>query len=531
MKGEDELARQRAMLERAAKGPGRGPRPVIIVKPGERHLAADEGLEALAAVGTKFYRRFTELVHVVRVEGKDAHGERVFTPGVTPIDLPILQRALAYAAVWQKPKGKNFVMIDPPEPVAKQILSMIEEWPFPVLRGVIATQTLRPDGSVLSEPGYDDKTGLFLVDPPPMPPLPEYPEWQDAKDALNILKNLLAEFDFADDEDLSQSAAISMLMTIVLRGMMGVAPLHAITKPEAGTGGSYLSDLAAMIATGTRCPVLTPSEDPEETEKRLVAAALAGQPIIALDNVSATLEGDFLCQLVERPRPQVRRLGTSQLFTLDNTWTTFANGNQLQIAGDMMRRCIGIGLDANRENPEEREFKRDPLAEIEADRGRYVAAILTIARAYILAGRPGRLARKASFEEWSDNVRSALVWLEWPDPTGASTRMRADDPTRRQRSMLFSAWAVCLSLGSGYLTREIIATCRETDDKGELKNPDLDEALRDIAPGRATAVDPKALGKWLSKNENTISDGLKLTVDRSNQARPRWKLVDGKKVG
>lgn len=525
MKGEDELARQRAMLERAAKGPGRGPRPVIIVKPGERHLAADEGLEALAAVGTRFYRRFTELVQVVRIEGKDAHGDRVFTPGVTPIDLATLQRALAYAAVWQKPKGKNFVMIDPPEAVAKQIMVMIEEWPFPVLRGVIATQTLRPDGSVVDAPGYDDKTGLYLVDPPPMPPLPEYPEWQDAKDALQVLNHLLAEFSFADDEDLSRSAAISMLMTTVLRGMMGVAPLHAITKPEAGTGGSYLSDLAAMIATGERCPVMTPSDDPDELEKRLGAAALAGQPIIALDNVSSTLEGDFLCQLVERPRPQVRRLGVSQLFTLDNTWTTFANGNQLQIAGDMVRRTIALALDANRENPDEREFTRDPLAEVAADRGRYVAAILTIARAYILAGRPGRLPAKASFEEWSDNVRSALVWLEYPDPTGAATRMRADDPTRRQRSLLFSAWAICLSLGSGYYTREIVAEARKTADDGTLKNSELDEALRDIAPGRNTPVDPHALAKWLSKNLDTISDGLKLTVDRADAARPKWKLA------
>ena len=33
---------------------------------------------------------------------------------------------------------------------------------------------------------------------------------------------------------------------------MPVVPMHAITKPEAGTGGSYLQDLASVIATATR---------------------------------------------------------------------------------------------------------------------------------------------------------------------------------------------------------------------------------------------------------------------------------------
>ena len=519
--------------------PPLGPRPVIIVRPGERHLAADEGLAALAMARTRFYRRFTELVHVVRVEGKDAHGSKVWTPGVSPIDLATLQRALAYAAVWQKPKGKGFVMIDPPEAVAKQIMVMIEEWPFPVLRGVIATPTLRFDGSVLDKPGYDERTGLYLVDPPKMPPMPENPSLHDALAGLDTLNYLFEEVRFAKDDEMSRSAALSMLMTMVLRGMMNVAPLHAVSKPAAGTGGSYLCDLAAMLATGERCPVITPSEDTDELEKRLVAAALAGQPIIALDNMSSMLEGDFLCQLVERPRPQVRRLGTSQLFTLDNTWSTLANGNQLQIRGDMVRRTVAIGLDADMENPDEREFQRDPLAEIAADRGRYIAAILTIARAYILAGRPGRLPAKPSFEEWSDNIRSAINWLNWPDPASSAQRLRADDPTRRQRNTIFHAWSRALVIGTSYYTRELVAKAAmrpkaRHDDTDEIKEKakdeaqryaDLESAFAEVAPGKNAPVDPLALAKWLSRNLDAIALGTKLVADRSDAARPKWRLV------
>ena len=73
---------------------------------------------------------------------------------------------------------------------------------------------------------------------------------------------------------------------------MTVAPLHLATAPTAGTGKS---SCASIIATGDRCAVEAASPNAEETEKRLVGAALNGYPIIALDNCSETLQGDLLC--------------------------------------------------------------------------------------------------------------------------------------------------------------------------------------------------------------------------------------------
>ena len=161
---------------------------------------------------------------------------------------------------------------------------------------------------------------------------------------------------------------------------------------------------------------MTKAEKPEETEKRLIGAALAQFPIIALDNVNGLLMGDFLCQVTERPVLQIRPLGTSNLLRIANTFTTFINGNNLVIGADAVRRCIQCGLDANMELPEERTFRANPVASVLAERGKYIAACLTIARAYITAGRPGRLPPRASYEGWSDIVRSPLVWLGWSDP-------------------------------------------------------------------------------------------------------------------
>jgi len=104
--------------------------------------------------------------------------------------------------------------------------------------------------------------------------------------------------------------------------------MHLVTAPRPGTGKSYLADIASMIATGDRCAVKPASPNAEETEKRLVGAALSGRPIIALDNCRDVLRGDFLCQVTERPLLELRALGKSDQHRIPNTFSFFANGNK-----------------------------------------------------------------------------------------------------------------------------------------------------------------------------------------------------------
>ena len=417
--------------------------PEIIVAGGERPTVADAGLAAMAAARVPFYQRGKDLVRVCLIKLKLSNGDDVRVPAVSIITRPMLMRALGRCATWHAyNKELDLVRIDPPGDLGDHILGMIGEWPFPPLRGVIATQTMRYDGSLLTKPGYDPATGLVLFNPPPMPAIPDQPTKQDALDALALLRDLLTEVDFAEDDNVSLSGAVSMLMTPVLRGMMRVAPMHVVTKPVAGSGGSYMQDITAAIAIGERCPVLSLTlNNDEENEKRLSSAALTGQPIIAIDNFTGTLMGDFLCQLIERPMPQVRLLGKSELVTITNNHCVVANGNNVTIGADAVRRTVQISLDANVENPETRTFTRDPVAEVLADRGRYIAAILTIARAYRVAGSPGKLPPRLSFEDWSDNVRSALVWLGWPDPDESIKAVRAADPISAKLHAVIAAWA------------------------------------------------------------------------------------------
>jgi hypothetical protein len=97
-------------------------------------------------------------------------------------------------------------------------------------------------------------------------------------------------------------------------------------------------------------------------------------------------------------------------------------------------------LDPKIENPELKTFKGNPVPTVLADRGAYIAAALTVCRAYIVASRPHLAPRLASFEGWSDTVRSAFIWLGKHDPISSMGASRAEDPERTPLRALLTAW-------------------------------------------------------------------------------------------
>ena len=118
-------------------------------------------------------------------------------------------------------------------------------------------------------------------------------------------------------------------------------------------------------------------------------------------------------------------------------------------------------LDAGIEHPETRQFKRNPKQEILADRGKYIAACLTICRAYAVAGRPNLLPQLASYGEWSDTVRSALVWLGEADPVKSQGKSHADDPEASALLTVLNEWRGVIGAGeaNARAVRDVIVLC------------------------------------------------------------------------
>jgi putative DNA primase/helicase len=279
----------------------------------------------------------------------------------------------AESAAFQKYDRKRNMWIDtdPPLRHMRVILASERRWRFPHVTGVIITPTLRPDGSLLADPGHDPETELYLLPGFQLPPIPEHPNKDQVSAALKLLIDLLSEFSFKriDGEHqkrLNRSVALSGLLTALVRGSLPTAPMHLVRAHMAGTGKSYLIDTFATVATGRICPVITALKGAEETEKRLGSVILSGIPMISLDNCVHDLSGEFLCQIAERPVVKVRILGRSETPDCEIHTALYATGNNIGFKGDMVRRGLVCNLETLDERPELRKFRRDALRQAAA---------------------------------------------------------------------------------------------------------------------------------------------------------------------
>jgi putative DNA primase/helicase len=310
--------------------------------------------------------------------------------------------------------------------------------------------------------------------------------------------------------------------------------MHAFTAPAAGTGKSYLADLGAAMALGQSCPIMTMGGDEEEMEKRLVQHLSQGKPLLSIDNVKKekVVQGEAICNVLERPLWEPRILRTSSGTRLSNRWTITANGNNLKVAEDVTRRVLFSEMNAKMERPVERVFDNDPLEMILRDRGRYIAAALTIVRAYIEAGLPVRDLKPVgkSFGKWSELVRSSLVWLDCDDAVNAMAKAYDADPVRQTQARVFHVIKAVLGLETKFYARDLIERSAGTMQTIMTERPleaearaNLKDALSEVGTNARGQLNAFSLGRWLMNNKDIRAGGLALAWERDKHEQ-LWRF-------
>jgi hypothetical protein len=203
--GKDEIARHVDMILKdiddkiaaqaaAAAGVGAS-RPLIRLDPDRVTEIAVAVEAAMLAAGLPIYEHGDgRIVHPIKVKTRGANNTWTVTAALADIGVPLMRSFMSQAARFERPGRKGWLATEPPERVAKLILGRRGLWDFPKIRGLVTVPTLRPDGSLLSKPGFDPATGYFLFDPPSLPPLPDKPTKDDAVAGLALLNDLLDEF-------------------------------------------------------------------------------------------------------------------------------------------------------------------------------------------------------------------------------------------------------------------------------------------------------------------------------------------------
>ena len=494
-------------------------RPTIKVAPGEIERVVDESERALAAAGRGLYQRDGRIVYVADTPMLTASGLQVTAQRIVERGDHALLEDLATAAVFLKfdARVKDFVAIDPPLAVAKTLRQRVGRLRLPILTGVVNAPTLREDGSLISKPGYDTRTGL-LYDPLGVvfPPVPDRPTRADALRALGELQSLIRSFPFVAEAD--RAVALSAIFSALARRSVATAPLHAFTAPVAGSGKSKLVDIASIIATGREAGVIAQGSAEAELEKRLGATLLAGDAVVSIDNCEAQLGGVLLCQMLSQSRVKTRILGESSTPEMTSGAFVAATGNNLTLVGDLTRRALLCRLDPGVERPEMRVFDFEPVALAKANRPALVTAALIVLRAFTVAKPRLQASPLGSFEEWSALIRGALVWLGCADPVDSQAYLRAADPKLLQISAVMANWREIIGPEKVTVADVIAKAIEKTPQAQEFR-----EALLAIA-GVKGAINARALGLWLSGVKNRIVEGAKFVSLGARHKVALWQL-------
>lgn len=292
---------------------------------------------------------------------------------------------------------------------------------LPIIESVTPFPVLRSDGQ-LSSQGFDRLARVYCESDAACR-VPEAPTREQANAAFERLWALLDEFCFLDPSH--RSVWMAILITLIVRPALGDAsvPMIGIDGTGPGVGKSLLVELALMILTGRKPPVLSYPTNEDEIGKLITTILIGGNPFMYFDDVQESVGGGTIQRYVTSPAWTARLLSSNKQITLPTRALLIVTGNNIQWKRvDMLRRVLPIRLVQTNAMPAERVFQRDVRQAVREGRDQFLIDVLTIVRGFAVAGRPqANLTPFGSFEEWTREVRQIFAWLVKPDPHCART--------------------------------------------------------------------------------------------------------------
>ena len=528
---EEDRAAATARVERAAER-----KPRIMLGPDEDRVA-DEAVIALSR-HPGVYQRGGALVYVVADQSplrgitRPAGASRI-----APLPLPTLREYLSGAAVWTTEGEDGPKVVHVPTTCVQAVAARGQWMGLRALEGIVDCPMLRPDGSVIEEPGYDEATGVIYTPSQKYPAVPKSPTHADAVKAIALLADLFCDFPFRTPAH--ASAAIAALLTpLAVYAFGGPKPLFLFDANTAGAGKGKCVSIISEVVAGRPIAVMAPVEDDAEQRKRITALAIEGATLVLIDNIVGNRGGPSMDAALTATEWSDRILGSSTTVKLPLAITWYATGNNVALIGDMQRRVLHVRLESPEANPEDRVgFRHENVeAYARAHRAELVTAALTVLRAYVLAGRPRHgLAPWGSFSGWSDLIRGAIVWAGHADPAETRQELRAEaDFTAGALRGLIAGWPEVAKRYGGHCTAAMALRELDRDDRDAFgqQRPVAYAALREAlaeliasAPGKLPST--RQLGNTLRAYKGRVvmcDDGAlrALSLSRSGKEGAVW---------
>lgn len=428
----------------------------------------------------------------------------------------------------------------PRDPIKRLVRRVQEHVDLPFLSGLTKIPILRSDGSIFTEPGYDEETCQLYRPGPDVEAIkvPEEPTPADISEAVDWLEEAWWDHPFVGKA--SWTNMIALALTPVVRPLLGDAnvPLGIISAPRKGSGKDLAAKIAALASTGRYPGTMSNLSRSEEWRKQITAQLKEGERFVLIGDVDGPLDNAPLRRVLTTPVWSDRVLNFSQQVRLPANALWCATGNNLRPTGDMIRRCFLIRLDTEMQRPHVRtDFKYEQPEWAQEHRGELSAALLTLARAWIIDGMPtSDTPTLGSFEKWCRVVGGILKHAGFEDFLGNQDELSGTEFSEENHwSMLLEAiyrWQKETRDGEPFTASEL-AERIETYEKSTLESDEsLIGPIVDHLPERIQSEirngEPftRSLGRTFGGRKNQIFSGGWVLVDEGkDRAGTHWTVA------
>ena len=256
---------------------------------------------------------------------------------------------------------KGAIPPNPPDWVVRGVNAR-GEWPeIRRIEAVVEAAVLVPTVRFFRLPDTS-ATGIFYRPQVEFPTIPDAPSHSDALKARDALLEVVRDFPYATEAH--RAGWLAATLTPLGRyAIVGPAPMFLFDANVRGSGKSLQVDTTSMISAGREAARMSLPRDDEEFRKRITALAIAGEPLILVNNIAGVLGNASLDAALTATSWSDRILGQSAMASgipLFATW--YATGNNVVMAADTARRTLHIRLESTEEKPKERSgFLHDNL--------------------------------------------------------------------------------------------------------------------------------------------------------------------------
>ncbi|MBK5965884.1 hypothetical protein CCR95_17825 [Thiocystis minor] len=428
-------------------------------------------------------------------------------PSLVPYEkAAMLLRIDQSATFMSNAKKKGWEPIEVPSKLVPLILDNPDSH-FPETVGLVTHPLVLPNGELLIEEGLHTDSGIYVY----FGGITfEAPGEMTPEEGVHILREeMLGEFEFATETD--AAAALALVLTVIERKTLDMAPGFMINASTQGSGKTTLARMIHLLVTGHDLPVASMSENVAEQNKELTAMLIASVPIVCFDNIpdAHKISSPVLAKAITSPTHTGRILGFSKMAALPTNATFLITGNNITTDMDLSRRLLEVRLTSQDARPEQRRFTHPHvISHVLNHRTRWMQAALSILHGHREVEME---ARPSGFHQWDEMVRWPLLRAGVTDPVTKFDDLREQSPDYEQ---MFS-WMLGLihgfGIGKAFRAQDLVRKGETSVTLQAASSHQESERLKEMYADYLSGHPPQK--GW--SNVNSIGISLKRLVGRN----------------